>query len=310
MIAGGASLAPRRWSLPAEATVERRSPWCNETARITAVAKVRKRSFACGSWPGSRMLPTAGDPSDQFTCLPEPLTPAKGFSWSSATKPYFGASLRTRVIVSCWWSAATFAVSKIRSQFELGRSDFVVAGLERDAEFEGLALEFHHEGEHAVRNGAEVLVLKLLATGGLRAEERATGGVEVGAQVVEARVDQEVLLLGPGGGGDEAGVLGAEELEEPLRLLVQRVHRTEERGLLVEGLAGPGNEGGRDAERGAVRAFHDVGGRGHVPHGVAARFKGRANAARGERRCVRFALDEGLAGEGRAMVLAWPSLGS
>ena len=48
----------------------------------------------------------------QFRCLPEPLTPANGFSWSRHASPYFGAM---RFIVSMtiiWWSVATLAFSK------------------------------------------------------------------------------------------------------------------------------------------------------------------------------------------------------
>ena len=82
-----------------------------------------------------------------------------------------------------------------RSHFVLGRSDFVVAGLDRDTEFEALAFGFHHAGEHAIRDGAEVLVFEFLTLGRLGAEEGATTGVEVGTEMEEARVDQEVLLL-------------------------------------------------------------------------------------------------------------------
>ena len=43
MIAGGASLAPRRWSWPATAIDARSSAWCLLTALITAAQKNRKR---------------------------------------------------------------------------------------------------------------------------------------------------------------------------------------------------------------------------------------------------------------------------
>ena len=48
---------------------------------------------------------------------------------------------------------------------------------------------------------------------------------------------------------------------------------------------------------GAVGVFEDVGGGGGVPGGVAAGFKGGADAAGGEGGGVRLALDEFLAGE-------------
>ena len=53
--------------------------------------------LACGESPGfSRLLPRSS-PMLQFRCLPEPLTPANGFSCIRHARPYFGA---IRFIVS------------------------------------------------------------------------------------------------------------------------------------------------------------------------------------------------------------------
>ena len=41
-------------------------------------------------------------PSDQFTCLPEPLMPAKGFSCVRHDMPYFSATRRSVIMISCW----------------------------------------------------------------------------------------------------------------------------------------------------------------------------------------------------------------
>ena len=80
MMAGGASLAPNRWSFAAEAMEARsRSAWVS-TARITEQRNVRNSRFvwvsSCGS---SRLTPVSVD-MDQLLCLPEPFTPANGFS--------------------------------------------------------------------------------------------------------------------------------------------------------------------------------------------------------------------------------------
>ena len=87
MIAGGASLAPRRWSWPAAATEARSSCWCLLTPWMTAEQKNRKSRFSCGVSPGSSRLMPVSVPIDQLLCLPEPLTPAKGFSCSRQTSP-------------------------------------------------------------------------------------------------------------------------------------------------------------------------------------------------------------------------------
>ena len=87
MIAGGASLAPRRWSWPIDATLARSRAWCLSTALMTAAQKNRNDRFSCGVSPGSSRFSPLSVPIDQLLCLPEPLTPAKGFSCSSATRP-------------------------------------------------------------------------------------------------------------------------------------------------------------------------------------------------------------------------------
>ena len=82
-----------------------------------------------------------------------------------------------------------------------------------------------------------------------------------------------------------------------LGLLVERLHRTQQRRLLVERFAGPGDERRRNAERRAVGVFQDVGRAGDVPDRVAAGFERGADAAGREARAVGLALDQLLAGE-------------
>ena len=58
MMEGGASLAPRRWSLPAPAVAARRMSACRSTARMTLASTAKKMAFSCGFCPGSsRFLP-------------------------------------------------------------------------------------------------------------------------------------------------------------------------------------------------------------------------------------------------------------
>ena len=111
MIAGGASLAPRRWSLPADATTARSSGANLSTARMTAAQNTRNWALSCGVSPGSSRLPCVVLPSDQLTCLPEPLMPANGFSWIRQAMPYFSATRRSVTMISCWWSVARLADS-------------------------------------------------------------------------------------------------------------------------------------------------------------------------------------------------------
>src|SRR5207249_3385639 len=134
----------------------------------------------------------------------------------------------------------------------------------------------------------EVLVLQLLALGRAGAEQRATRVDQVRAREEEVLVDQEVLLLRANGREDLLGVLVAEQAQDAQRLVRQRFHRAEQGGLLVQGLAGPAEEDGRDNERGPVRPFVDERGAGGVPGSVAAGLEGGADAAGGERAGVRL----------------------
>ena len=100
----------------------------------TAAQNTRNWMLSCGVSPGlSRLLPSSSLML-QFRCLPEPLTPANGFSCIRQASPYFGAIRRSISIVIIWWSVATLAFSKIGATSILPGRDFVVAGLDRHAD--------------------------------------------------------------------------------------------------------------------------------------------------------------------------------
>ena len=80
MIAGGASFAPNLWSLPGLAADSRSKSACLSTADIIAVNTSKNCLFSCGVLPGANILIPSSVVIDQLLCLPEPLTPANGFS--------------------------------------------------------------------------------------------------------------------------------------------------------------------------------------------------------------------------------------
>ena len=94
-----------------------------------------------------------------------------------------------------------------RRHLVLVRRHLVVARLGGDAERPRGELDLLHEGDHAVGDRAEVVVLHLLALRGGRAEDRARRHLEVGARVEPLAVDEEVLLLGAHRRVDAAGRL-------------------------------------------------------------------------------------------------------
>ena len=180
-----------------------------------------------------------------------------------------------------------------RRKLMLAGGDLVVLGLDRHAELPELVVDLLHELVHRGPDGAEVVLLELLALDRLAAEERASAVDEVGPLLVVLLLDEEVLLLRADRGEDALG-LAAEELEHALRLLLEGHLRAQERRLLVERLAVVGDERRGDAQDLVL----DEGRARGVPGGVAARLEGRAQAAGGEGGGVGLALDELLAREG------------
>jgi hypothetical protein len=98
--------------LPALAMLARSSPCHLLTARTTAAQKTRNCMLSCGLSPGLSRLCPSSSLIDQFRCLPEPFTPANGFSWRRQASPNFGAVRLIVSIVIIWWSVATLAFSK------------------------------------------------------------------------------------------------------------------------------------------------------------------------------------------------------
>ena len=107
---GGASLPPRRLSLPALAAEMRSRSAYSSTACSTAATKIRNSLFDCGSGPGSKRFMPVLVSRDQLLCLPDPFTPAKGFSASRQVMPWRSATFFIISIVSWLWSAAMLTV--------------------------------------------------------------------------------------------------------------------------------------------------------------------------------------------------------
>ena len=180
-----------------------------------------------------------------------------------------------------------------RGELVLRRGDLVVLGLGEDAEFPQLLVQLLHISGNAGLDRAEVVVLHLLPLGRHRAEQRAAGILQIGARIIILLVYEEILLLRADRRRDALGVLVAKQAQDTQRLLADRIHRTQQRGLFVQDFTGIGAERRRDAQ-GAVLDERIARG---VPGGVAARLKGGAQSAGRERGGVRLALDQFLAGK-------------
>ena len=297
MIAGGASLAPRRWSLVAEATDTRSSPAYLWTARITAAQNTRNCAFSCGVSPGTSRMPSSELPKREVDVLARPVDARERLLVEQALHAVLLGDRLEDGHQQLLMVGGDVAALEHRRDLELARRDLVVAGLGGDAELEQLTLGVHHEAEHALGDRTEVVVVELLALGRLGAEQGAAGVDQVGTGQEEVPVDQEVLLLGPAERHDLLQVVVTEQLQDALGVRAHRLLAAQQRRLVVQRLAGHRHEHRRDAQGVAVRVLQDVGRAGDVPAGVAAGLEGAAEAAGREAGGVGFALDQGLARE-------------
>ena len=296
-MAGGASLAPSRWSLVAEATEARKQAAVLVHRADDGGAEDQELGVVVRRVPGEEKVALGGVADREVDVLARPVDPLERLLVEEALHAVLLGHLLERRHEELLVVGGHVGALEHRGQFELARGHLVVARLGRDAELEQLALAIHHVGQDTLGDGPEVVVVELLPLGGLGSEQRAAGVEQVGPVQEEAAVDQEVLLLGPGERDHGIGVLVAEEVEEAGRLLGHGLLRAQQRGLVVEGLPGHGDEHGRDAERVAVGVLEDVGRAGHVPAGVAPCLEGRPQPAVGEAGRVGLTLDQGLAGE-------------
>ena len=136
------------------------------------------------------------------------------------------------------------------------------------------------------------MLLELLPLGGGGAEQRPAANDQVATLPICVLLDEEILLLVTHIRHHALRML-AEEGEHALGLLVQRRHRAQQRGLLVERLARVGAKRGGDAQDVVLDERRARG----VPGGVAAGLERGAQAAVGEARRVGLALDQGFAGK-------------
>ena len=92
-MAGGASFAPSRWSLPTPLMATLIRSACLSIARMVAARNSMNSALPSGLSPGLSREGNALLPTLQLLCLPLPLTPLNGFSCSRAASPCLRAVL-------------------------------------------------------------------------------------------------------------------------------------------------------------------------------------------------------------------------
>ena len=103
--------------------------------------------MSCGVVAGLEQVDAVvGRRCDQLLCLPEPLTPANGFSCSRQTKPCRSATFCIVSMISWLWSAAMFVVEKIGAISNCAGATSLCWVLAVIAQLPELDVELVHEG--------------------------------------------------------------------------------------------------------------------------------------------------------------------
>ena len=297
MIAGGASLAPSRWSCPGLAIEARSSAWWTLTAWMTAVQKNRNWRFSRRRVARVEQVHSGVGAHRPVVVLAGSVHAGEGLLVQQAHQPVAARDVLHHLHRQLLVVRPDVRVLEDRRDLVLVGRDLVVARLDRHAELGELLLGLEHAREDSLRDRAEVVVVELVPLRRLGSEQRAPGREQVGPFEVVLLVDQEVLLLGAHRREDALGVIDPEQCQRAHRRAGQRVHRAQQRDLVVQRLARPRGERGGDAEQRPVRVLQDEGRARRVPRGVAARLERRPDPARGERGGVGLSLDQLLAGE-------------
>ena len=180
-----------------------------------------------------------------------------------------------------------------RGKLMLGRCDLIVLGLGIDPELPELPVKICHVFGDSRLDRTEVMVIHFLSLRRHGTKERAAAHHQILALLPELAVYEEIFLLRADGGAHTSHLLIAEELENAHGLLIERLHRTQQRYLLIKRLAGIGTEGSRNVQRTVLDEC--IGGR--IPCRIASCFKCGTQTAGREGGGIRFTLDQLLAGE-------------
>ena len=179
-----------------------------------------------------------------------------------------------------------------RCQLVLCRSNLVMLGFSKYAQFPQLLVQILHEGKNSLFDNAEVVVVQLLPTRRFRTEKGTAGVNQVFTFFPHFFIYEEIFLFRANSTVD-ADCINTEQLQQLAGCLAGCIHGTQQRSLFIQHFASVGAEGCRNAQ--AVIFDKCIGGR--VPCCIAAGFEGCTQATGREAGSIRFALNQLFAGE-------------
>ena len=174
-----------------------------------------------------------------------------------------------------------------RSKLKLVRSNFLVPGFQRNAEFVSFHLQFFHKCGDTRRNSAEIVVVQLLVLAGFVSHQRASGNHQIRAGGIDILIYKEILLL-PSEIGTYMLYGRIEEAADRQSGISYSLQGALQRSLEVQCFACICNEYRGYTERIVLNEY----GRRRIPCGIAACLECCAYTSARKARCVRFLLHE------------------
>ena len=200
--------------------------------------------FLAGSLPGSkRFTPRVGG-QGPVVVLAAAVDPLEGLFVEQTHQAVAGGHVPHHLHGELVVVGGHIGGGEDGGQLVLSGGYLVVLCFRQDAQLPQLLVQLLHKGGDSRFDGPEIVVLQLLALGGLGPEQGAAGVQQVGPLVVELFVDKEVLLLRAHGGDHPLGGGVPKQPQQPQRLLRQGLHGPQQGGLFVQHLPTVGAEGG------------------------------------------------------------------
>ena len=162
------------------------------------------------------------------------------------------------------------------SQLMLSRGDLVVLSLGSDAQLPQLLVHLFHVSADSLPDSSEIMIFQLLTLGRHGPEQGTPCIDQIFPLQILGPVNEEILLLRPHGGNHPFGCGIAEQPQDPQRLCVNGLHGAQQRGFLIQGLAGVG----RGDTQGHSQGIFPEKRRGcAVPHGIASCLESGSQAS-------------------------------
>ena len=186
---------------------------------------------------------------DQLLCLPLPLTPAKGFSWSRHASPCREATCFITSMVRLVVVSGDVAGGEQRRQLMLARGRLVVLGFGEDPQFPELLIQILHIGRYPGLDHPKIVVFQLLPFGWLGAQQGAPGVHQILALLIHLAVNQEVFLFRPHSRNYAGGFGIPEKAKDTQRMAVQGVDGAQQRGFAIQSFPPKGTERSGNTQR-------------------------------------------------------------